>query len=336
MDQRDTCPVPDLDDPNTSFFVKAGHYLNVASQVEFDPDAIVEEAVECYDGYHKEPDTLPSAYVNLKGEGQNARFCLGMSDKIGYRFPALEVQGINRFIATGCTPETANTCTCTWYRQPVDYLEGEAFNHVGLWVVSQLVNTFISLQWMFYYCLFSLFPFVDHAWHGVMLRLGQGRLPTWFLRIWGNFGLDGVSSKRRWFCFVVHGGSFVTFVLFVYLLVLFYYFNLRDPLSLVVQLIFLASGIFRLARFCLVGYKHRGGNSGYPGLPVVFSHFNILILLLVETTPIIRFWLATVLFGFQSLLMIGSFYFPKPKTLPLIILLLVVFTSLLIKGLNYG
>ncbi|KKT78231.1 MAG: Phosphatidylserine synthase [Microgenomates group bacterium GW2011_GWB1_44_8] len=120
------------------------------------------------------------------------------------------------------------------------------------------------------------------------------------------------------------------------LLVLFYYFNLRDPLSLVVQLIFLASGIFRLARFCLVGYKHRGGNSGYPGLPVVFSHFNILILLLVETTPIIRFWLATVLFGFQSLLMIGSFYFPKPKTLPLIILLLVVFTSLLIKGLNYG
>lgn len=98
-----------------------------------------------------------------------------------------------------------------------------------------------------------------------------------------------------------------------------YVFRFQDPVSVAVQAVFLIAGLYRLARFNSIGYVSWRGITGYPGLPVVFSHC-IIVILLVAYRGVTPPWLLTnVLLLTHSLLMVQRFPFPRPKTWQIVI-----------------
>lgn len=115
-------------------------------------------------------------------------------------------------------------------------------------------------------------------------------------------------------------------------------FHVQHPVLLTSLFLFIASGLYRLARFSVNGFLERQGNTAgaYQGLPVVFSHVLLLILFFVRTAPTLVF--STITAGgllALSVLMTRSFPFPKPKKIaPFLLLLLFLATYFFWHGRN--
>jgi len=104
-------------------------------------------------------------------------------------------------------------------------------------------------------------------------------------------------------------------------LVFFVFFQMKNVFSLFLIFVFLAAGIFRLARFEIKGIQTENSRMYYQGLPVFFSPVLILIFLLLfrfldETSFII---LASLALLVESFLMVLTFKFPKPKNVFLVV-----------------
>jgi CDP-diacylglycerol---serine O-phosphatidyltransferase len=116
---------------------------------------------------------------------------------------------------------------------------------------------------------------------------------------------------------------------FVYL----YYFNLGGYFALAVIFIYLASGIFRLARFTLQGFitTPETNSRAYTGLPVYFNHFPILILLLLRQYEMPYFkYIAYAVIILNSVLLISKIKVPKPKSIFLYAILLFIVACLML------
>jgi len=98
-------------------------------------------------------------------------------------------------------------------------------------------------------------------------------------------------------------------------LFIYKYFHLTDIISILILFIFLAAGIFRLARFNLVGFVKKNEATHYPGLPVFVNNFLILILLFIFSfLSYPTFKLAVLLaLGLISYLMVQKTPVPKPN-----------------------
>jgi CDP-diacylglycerol--serine O-phosphatidyltransferase len=121
--------------------------------------------------------------------------------------------------------------------------------------------------------------------------------------------------------------------IFIYLifpaLVFYLHFGLQDLISIIVIYVFILAGVFRLARFNIIGYVKTSAFKGYQGLPVVFSYLVILLLCLfsphlTNSIFIVFSWFLILL---QGILMLRTFVFPKPKQIWLFIVILIL-TSL--------
>lgn len=116
-------------------------------------------------------------------------------------------------------------------------------------------------------------------------------------------------------------------------LVWYYYFGFASPASLVVQAIFLISGIFRLARFDTIGLIQ---GKSYPGIPVVFSLVVVLLTLLFrQIFPSTTVWLLVhLVILVHSALMVSRLPFPKPSPLLVLVLITSVFLTFFVYGQN--
>lgn len=99
-----------------------------------------------------------------------------------------------------------------------------------------------------------------------------------------------------------------------------HYFGLQDPFSILVQIVFLVTGIFRLARFNDIGYVAWKGIRGYPGLPVIFSHLIIFLAIVFQFQK--TDGLVNGLILVHSFLMVQRFPFPRLNTGVVIVVLL--------------
>jgi len=119
---------------------------------------------------------------------------------------------------------------------------------------------------------------------------------------------------------------------FIYLLYpalcFYFFFELKDVISLIVIFIYLAAGILRLVRFNLTGFLSYSDKNyeAYSGLPVFFNHLPLLVFLILKLYEIKYFCLATnIIILVNSILMLSKFPFPKPKNIwPFVILLLLL------------
>ena len=180
------------------------------------------------------------------------------------------------------------------------------------------------------------------AWGGILLLL-NGRFYFSFslilLAFIADFA-DGYLARRLNLETPVgrHLDSHVdVFVHLIYpALALYVFANLRDPISVGILFVFLACGIFRLARFNVAGYVPRQkGAQAYTGLPVVFSQ---LVLLIVVTWKVLAVPHVAVaangLILVSAVLMVQRFPFPKPgRILPFVAVL--VLLSIAMFGLGY-
>ena len=127
------------------------------------------------------------------------------------------------------------------------------------------------------------------------------------------------------------------FIFLIYPALSFYlFFGLRDVVSIIIVFIYIAAGIFRLARFNVTGFltvKNKEHLS-YPGLPVFFNHLTILILLALNWLPVKYFFpIAYIIILLNSLLMVLKFPFPKPRSIwPFVLLLLLVSCTMFYLG----
>ena len=117
------------------------------------------------------------------------------------------------------------------------------------------------------------------------------------------------------------------FVFIAYPALSFYlFFGLKDVFSVIITFVYIASGVFRLARFNVLGFiplKEKEGVA-YPGLPVYFNHFTILILLALRQLSA-EYYVpaADALILLNSLLMLAKFPFRKPRIIwPFILVIL--------------
>lgn len=122
--------------------------------------------------------------------------------------------------------------------------------------------------------------------------------------------------------------GFVDVVVFlIYPALSFYlFFGLKGPVSTVIIFVYIATGIFRLARFNITGFVTAPDRDqmSYPGLPVFCNHITILLLLVLRQFLGRHFCLiADMLLVLNSILMVQKFSFPKPRALwPFILLIL--------------
>lgn len=106
------------------------------------------------------------------------------------------------------------------------------------------------------------------------------------------------------------------------------FFKLDNVISIFSIFIFLAAGVFRLARFEVRGIKKDAEKMYYEGLPVFISPILILLFLFVNQTFAYQLfsWFSILVLLITSVLMVQTFKFPKPKNV-LPILLIVIFLS---------
>lgn len=110
-------------------------------------------------------------------------------------------------------------------------------------------------------------------------------------------------------------------------LVFWVFFDLTTIFAIFSIFIFLAAGIFRLARFEVEGIKKKSNKMYYEGLPVFFNPVLILVLLLLSKylEKATFFILAPIILLLESYLMVLTFKFPKPKNvIPVIVIVLIV------------
>ena len=113
-------------------------------------------------------------------------------------------------------------------------------------------------------------------------------------------------------------------------LVCFRVLGLTDPLSLLSQSVFLSAGLYRLARFNVLGYVPSAPRVTYPGIPVIFSFMTLAILFILRLFwPHSVVWVVSViLLILHAVLMVSRIDFPKISlrlSLGLLISALVVF-----------
>lgn len=152
-----------------------------------------------------------------------------------------------------------------------------------------------------------------------------------FLCILTAFILDALDGHvaRKLEAVTLHGrqlDSLADTLIYLVWPVLFlqYVFRFQDPVSVVIQAIFLIAGLYRLARFNSIGYVSWRGITGYPGLPVVFSHCIIAILLVAYRGATPPWLLTNTLLLIHSLLMVQRFPFPRPKTWQIVTLITLI------------
>lgn len=123
-------------------------------------------------------------------------------------------------------------------------------------------------------------------------------------------------------------------VYLVYPAVLGYYvFGLNDLVSLIILILFLLCGIFRLVRFSRQGLISVMDKKYYTGLPVVFSHLVILFLIVIKVfSPGGVKISGCLLLGVMAILMVTKFRFKKPTGG---YLKLLIATLLIIAGLMF-
>jgi CDP-diacylglycerol---serine O-phosphatidyltransferase len=130
-------------------------------------------------------------------------------------------------------------------------------------------------------------------------------------------------------------GQVDVFIYLVYPALAFYlFFGLQDIGSIIVIFIFLASGVFRLARFNVLGYV---SGFNYPGLPVVFSHLLVLLFLIFKLNAVQYFvYISDVLIMLTSILMLSTFPFPKPKKISGFVIFLAALIAVMLYLHFYG
>lgn len=127
------------------------------------------------------------------------------------------------------------------------------------------------------------------------------------------------------------------FVFLVYPALSFYlFFGLRDVISIIIVSIYIATGVFRLARFNITGFLsvENKQHLSYSGLPVFFNHLTLLILLALNWLPVKYFSpIACMIILLNSLLMVLKFPFPKPRSIwPFVLLLLLISCTMFYLG----
>ena len=132
-----------------------------------------------------------------------------------------------------------------------------------------------------------------------LLSVFLGLISIWIL-FGGNFylslgiatlafcsdSLDGYLA-RRWNAQTTFGAIFdsisdlVVYVIYP-ALVFYLFFGLSSLLGLALLALFVVAAIFRLIRFTVSGFTKENANKYYIGIPVVFSHFLIIVALLLS------------------------------------------------------
>lgn len=102
----------------------------------------------------------------------------------------------------------------------------------------------------------------------------------------------------------------------------FVFFKLTSSLSLISIFVFLAAGVFRLARFEVRGIKKQENKMYYEGLPVFVSPIIILIFLFIYKILDNQMFaiIASAILIVVSFLMVQLFKFPKPKNVSLVLI----------------
>jgi hypothetical protein len=223
LNQLDLCPQDTCENnPDVSFIDMAHKAIHDLALTDWNPEQMLTDATSCYDRIRQNGNLDPMEDLNLRsldGIG-DAEYCLGFSVPISYRFPAVEPQGINRFVVNSCMSNFTNTCTCGWYYQSYFKQEAFVFNFISVELEYRIINAFISVQWLAYATFFGIWPIYYWAiiWEAFWLKFGDGIFPPWFIYIWSDLGIRNVSGTQRWICFLLHLGSLFTLYLMVFIL----------------------------------------------------------------------------------------------------------------------
>lgn len=107
----------------------------------------------------------------------------------------------------------------------------------------------------------------------------------------------------------------------------FLYFELRSRIEALLLFLFIACGVYRLARFNVVGFissVRQDSGMTYQGMPVYFNLLFLLISICLNTLSRTYFhFLAYILIPANSYLMISRIPFPKPRRiLPYVLLMM--------------
>ena len=118
-------------------------------------------------------------------------------------------------------------------------------------------------------------------------------------------------------------------VYLIYPAVVFYYvFEIGSPIGLLLIGIFVSSGIYRLLRFSAIGFLIINEKKYYSGMPVFFSHFMIIMMMLINTynQQFIQI-IGPILLVIISALMVTKYKFIKPQGIYLLISLFIILVA---------
>lgn len=217
LDKRDECPDPAED---ASVVRKVGHYIHQASLIDIDVSSIIDDTVQCYSDWRSDSSTVPSTSVNLlQGAGT---FCAGSTPPFPYRFPPMEIHGINRFVSTGCHASSGqNNCRCAEYYRPATTSETFSIDYTIIDMRVYIVNSLTAIHWVFYQTLFRFMPWLQQGWENFLNWFSINTMPRWFVFIFSDLGIRRVSPFWGWVCFSIHLGDLMTLVLVWYLFYIF-------------------------------------------------------------------------------------------------------------------
>jgi hypothetical protein len=210
MEDRDLCPVADMNDPETGFMVKMGSLVQAASTMEIDPQAIFEDAKNCYGGYSTNPGSIPTTASNMEnGDGE---FCIGMAPPNPLRAPSIEIQGINRLLSTQCVNEfNQNMCQCDYFwRTALSYENfGMTYTNIDIW--RKTINALMWVHSIFQYVFDFFNPGLELAWMWFLeVFASLNQYPRWVVFFFDNLGYNYYTPGWKLVCTTVYSGSFFT------------------------------------------------------------------------------------------------------------------------------
>ncbi len=211
---RDLCPEPDMNSSDTSYWQIIGHYMNRASTIDFDPEEAIQDINQCYRGIDINTESNPVTLTNLEQEdGGSATYCTGLRPPFPYRFPDIEIKGINRFIASGCVVDDVNSCTCDFYYRPLLNYDLLTFYYTDADLQIKFINFFTWMHHLAYVILFIRIQWFQDGWYGFITWMAGGpqRLAPWVLYFFGDWGIRA-SIEKQWYCWGLHSNSAMTIV----------------------------------------------------------------------------------------------------------------------------
>ncbi len=208
---RDLCPEPDMNSSETTVWQKLGYYMNRASTIDFDPEEVVQDINQCYRGIEVDTETNPVTLTNLEKEDGGGSYCAGTRPPFPYRFPEVEIKGINRFIASGCVVDDVNSCTCDFYYRPLLNYDLLTFHYTDADLEIKFINFCTWMHHLAYVILLIHIQFFQDGWYGFISYLAGGpqRLPLWLLYFFGDWGIRA-SIEKQWYCWGLHSNSAMT------------------------------------------------------------------------------------------------------------------------------